>query len=162
MKRIIFTLLMTAISSNALAGWSVRDLSDELSTRATDRSKHAPVGMLGEWVVVGETRSYVVYADLSSIQVSGDKVTMWDMFDNKTDEQNLRGKKYLSSRSQQEFDCKAETSKQLLTAGVSWILCKRNSLMLRHPIAELNSKTIKRSFPVSYWQRPFPADILLC
>ncbi len=46
--------------------------------------------------------------------------------------------------------------------GVSWILCKRNSLMLRHPIAELNSKTIKRSFPVSYWQRPFPADILLC
>ena len=116
MKRIIFTLLMTAISSNALAGWSVRDLSDELSTRATDRSKHAPVGMLGEWVVVGETRSYVVYADLSSIQVSGDKVTMWDMFDKKTDEQNLRGKKYLSSRSQQEFDCKAETSKQLLTA----------------------------------------------
>ncbi len=49
-----------------------------------------------------------------------------------------------------------------LNRGVSWILCKRNSLMLRHPIAELNSKTIKRSFPVSYWQRPFPADILLC
>ena len=112
MKKLVLSLLLTAISSNALAGWSVRDLSDELSTRATDRSKHAPVGMLGEWVVVGETRSYVVYADLSSIQVSGDKVTMWDMFDNKTDEQDLRGKKYLSSRSQQEFDCKAETSKQ--------------------------------------------------
>jgi integrase/recombinase XerD len=54
----------------------------------------------------------------------------------------------------------AHKPKQL--AGVSWILCKRNSLILRHPIAELNSKTIKRSFPVSYWQRPFPADILLC
>ena len=30
--------------------------------------------------------------------------------------------------------------------------------MLRHPIAELNSKTIKRSFPVSYWQRPPPCQ----
>jgi hypothetical protein len=33
--------------------------------------------------------------------------------------------------------------------------------MLLHPIAELNSKTIKHSFPVSYWRHPFSADILL-
>ena len=34
--------------------------------------------------------------------------------------------------------------------------------MLRHPIPELNSKAVKRSFPVSYWHRPFSADVLLC
>lgn len=52
--------------------------------------------------------------------------------------------------------------KKLAASGrVSRILCKRDSLMLRHPVTELDSKTVQRSFPVPYRHRPFFADILL-
>ena len=45
------------------------------------------------------------------------------------------------------------------TMRVSWILCKRNSLMLRHRFIELDSKAIQRRFPVPYRHRPFFADV---
>jgi len=33
--------------------------------------------------------------------------------------------------------------------------------MLRHPVTELDSKTVQRSFPVPYRHCPFFADVLL-
>ena len=33
--------------------------------------------------------------------------------------------------------------------------------MLRHPVTELDSKTVQRYPPVSHWHYPFLADVLL-
>ena len=69
---------------------------------------------LAEWTMVGGDDGITTYADLSTIRKSGDKVKMWDLYDLKV-VQIFKGdgKRFLSSVTFTEYDCKEETQRLL-------------------------------------------------
>ncbi len=71
---------------------------------------------MADWIKVTEDRLVTTYADPSTILKTGNKVQMWSMADFKT-VQAVAENKYLSAKSQQEFDCQNET---LTMLGYSW------------------------------------------
>ena len=66
--------------------------------------------VMAEWTAVGSADTDTIYADLSTIRKSGDRVKMWALLDFKVI-QTLVDKRYLSEVSQSEYDCKEETSR---------------------------------------------------
>lgn len=71
-----------------------------------------------EWVEVGTTDEATVYADPDTIQRKGDVVKMWHLHDFKTAQTVLK-KSYLSSRSQDEYDCTADRHRALASTSFS-------------------------------------------
>jgi hypothetical protein len=69
-----------------------------------------------EWVEVGITDEATVYADPDTIQRKGDLVKMWSLHDFKTTQTILK-KSYLSSRSQDEYDCTGERHRALASTS---------------------------------------------
>jgi hypothetical protein len=71
-------------------------------------------GAAAEWVKVGGTNdgtvAYVAYVDSATMRRAGYRVKMWRLYDYET-AQVLDGKRYLSSKAQQEFDCIEEKSR---------------------------------------------------
>jgi hypothetical protein len=70
------------------------------------------------WVEVGITDEATVYADPTTIQRKGDVVKMWHLHDFKTTQTVLK-KSYLSSRSQDEYDCTADRHRALASTSFS-------------------------------------------
>jgi hypothetical protein len=70
------------------------------------------------WVEVGTTDEATVYADPDTIQRKGDVVKMWHLHDFKTAQTVLK-KSYLSSRSQDEYDCTADRHRALASTSFS-------------------------------------------
>lgn len=89
MKKLLLTLMLAVVSSHAMA----------------------------EWVEVGTTDGYLVYADPTSIHKVGDIVKMWSMLDYKIAIEftlSLRSRIYVRSyRRQTEYDCKEEKQRIL-------------------------------------------------
>ena len=71
-----------------------------------------------EWVEVGITDEAMVYADPDTIQRKGDVVKMWYLHDFKTTQTVLK-KSYLSSRSQDEYDCTGARHRALASTSFS-------------------------------------------
>jgi len=71
-----------------------------------------------EWVEVGITDEATVYADPDTIRRKGDLVKMWYLHDFKTT-QTVLNKSYLSSRSQNEYDCKEDRHRALASTSFS-------------------------------------------
>lgn len=71
-----------------------------------------------EWIAVGTTDEATVYADPATIQRKGDVVKMWHLHDFKTTQTVLK-KSYLSSRSQDEYDCTAARHRALASTSFS-------------------------------------------
>ena len=70
--------------------------------------------VMAEWTMVGFSDSSFHSADLSTIRKSGNKVKMWVLLDFKVVQtQESDGKRYLSTSSQKEYDCKEETGRML-------------------------------------------------
>ena len=65
--------------------------------------------VLAEWTEVGGGDGITSYADPSTIRKSGNKVKMWSLYDLRVAEKSYDGMRYLSSISQDEYDCKEET-----------------------------------------------------
>lgn len=93
MPKLIVTLLLMVVNSSAAAAWVLVDRS---------------VGSGG----------YTVYVETTTIRRSGDMVKMWHMFDFRT-VQEFKGGGFLSSRTQQEYDCKGERARQIYFAWTS-------------------------------------------
>ncbi len=70
-----------------------------------------------EWVEVGGNELITSYADPTTIHSNGSMVKMWTLFDLKTARISSVGKPYLSSKSEDEFDCK---KKRRRTLSFSW------------------------------------------
>jgi hypothetical protein len=70
------------------------------------------------WVEVGITEEATVYADPATIQRKGDVVKMWYLHDFKTTQTVLK-KSYLSSRSQDEYDCTGDRHRALASTSFS-------------------------------------------
>jgi hypothetical protein len=71
-----------------------------------------------EWVEVGITDEATVYADPDTIRRKGDLVKMWYLHDFKTTQTVLK-KSYLSSRSQDEYDCTGDRHRALASTSFS-------------------------------------------
>lgn len=61
-----------------------------------------------EWVWVGQGSTYTAYVDPATIRKSGHTVKMWDLLDGKSDGLTKANKRFISQKSQQEYDCKEE------------------------------------------------------
>lgn len=90
MHRVILTILLTAISSSALA----------------------------EWVKAGMDKSATVYVDTSTITISKKSKTteVWHVLDYETVQDSM-GTKYLSAKVRMGYDCKKMKSRNL---GLTW------------------------------------------
>ncbi|TKB93880.1 MAG: hypothetical protein E8D41_04805 [Nitrospira sp.] len=71
-----------------------------------------------EWVEVGITDEATVYVDPDTIRRKGDLVKMWYLHDFKTTQTVLK-KSYLSSRSQDEYDCTEDRHRALASTSFS-------------------------------------------
>ena len=75
------------------------------------------VGFFGsaaaKWVEVAGNESSTVYADSDTIRKTGDTVKIWTLVDYKAVVRIDSSKSYLSQKSQQEYDCKAEQTRML-------------------------------------------------
>jgi hypothetical protein len=71
-----------------------------------------------EWVEVGITDEATVYADPDTLCRKGDLVKMWYLHDFKTTQTVLK-KSYLSSRSQDEYDCTGDRHRALASTSFS-------------------------------------------
>jgi len=70
-----------------------------------------------EWTIAGGNDQFVQYVDRATIRRNGNLVKMWVLSDLKT-VQTDAGDSYLSSKAQQEYDCKEEKSR---TLAFTWL-----------------------------------------
>jgi hypothetical protein len=67
---------------------------------------------MAEWVVLGTTDTSTVYVEPTTIRKSGNKVKMWSL-ENFNSVQEVINKKYLSTKTQDGYDCKEEQYRTL-------------------------------------------------
>ncbi len=60
---------------------------------------------MAEWVKVGSNENTVIYVDPSTIQRTGNMAKMWHLTDFTTPSKDM-GEAYLSTKDQNEYDCK--------------------------------------------------------
>jgi len=90
MKKLLLTLMLSVVSSSAMA----------------------------EWVKVSEDKLVTAYADPTTIRKLGDKVKMWALWDYSTAQEG-DSKPYMSVRIQNEYNCKEETDRQIYATTFS-------------------------------------------
>ena len=66
-----------------------------------------------EWEKIGESATAIEYFDPDTIRRNGDKVKFWSLSDYKTVQRALGVAPFLSSKAQDEFDCKEEQVRTL-------------------------------------------------
>ena len=97
-----------------------------------------------EWVEVGITDEATVYADPETIRRKGDLVKMWYLHDFKTTQTVLK-KSYLSSRSQDEYDCTEDRHRALATTSFS---------------GNMGSGKVRSSYSIKGKWEPVPPDAI--
>lgn len=85
MNRLLLALILTTISTSVMA----------------------------EWTYVSKSNDFSVHVAKVSIRKSGNKSTIWTLFDFMATHQLSSGEKYLSYRQQLEFNCKTKQMKIL-------------------------------------------------
>lgn len=83
MHRVILMILLTVVSSSAMA----------------------------RWVEIGNNENYTTYVDSTTVRKAGNKVKMWSLFDYKVVFPSIEGRLTLSAKRQDEFDCKKVQSR---------------------------------------------------
>ena len=71
-----------------------------------------------EWTRAGDSESHILYVDIATIRRNGNLVKMWDLADFMTVKKAADGQSFLSSKAQQEYDCKEEKSR---TLAFTWL-----------------------------------------
>jgi hypothetical protein len=90
MQKIILAIVLAAISNSAIA----------------------------EWTKIGHTANFKQYSYDSGLRKNGSIVKMWSMADYNATQQ-ISSKKYLSTMSQDEYDCKEERTRSLILTWYS-------------------------------------------
>jgi hypothetical protein len=65
------------------------------------------------WVQLNDTGRFITFADPATISKSGDTVKMWDLLDYRQTRE-VEGVRYLSQRSESEYDCKRARTRPLV------------------------------------------------
>jgi hypothetical protein len=71
-----------------------------------------------KWVKIGDSSAdggYNIYADPATVSRSGNLAKIWELNDYKTAQVSATGPRYMSSRTQMEYDCKEARMRQLLS-----------------------------------------------
>jgi len=68
---------------------------------------------MAEWTWSGGNDQFIHYVDRATIRRNGNLVKMWWMTDEKTEQKSYAGHSYLSSKAQEEYDCKEEKRRLL-------------------------------------------------
>ncbi len=76
------------------------------------------------WVVVGKNEKFTAYADPATMRKEGSMVKMWNLFDYKTAQAGVAGKRYLSVKRHFEYDCKAGRARILAVSSHTENLAK--------------------------------------
>ncbi len=92
MRKLILLLLLTAVSSSAVAQW-------------------------GKWSYVDQSQTFVIYADLATIRKTGNLARMWDLSDAKTGNALGGVRQSRSFTIEREYDC---SKQQLRLLYVAW------------------------------------------
>jgi len=74
---------------------------------------------VGEWAKIGETDTYVYYADYASIKKADETVVMLDLFDYKSAQTEGGNAPALSKATQREYDCQNKKSQSLKSSWFS-------------------------------------------
>ena len=77
MHKVILMMLLAGVSSSAMA----------------------------EWVSVGSNENTMIYVDQATVKRTGNMATMWHLTDFNSAQKDM-GEKYLSTKDQNEYDCK--------------------------------------------------------
>jgi len=64
-------------------------------------------GVMADWRAVGSNENTTIYIDTATIQRTGHMALMWHLTDFKIPQKDM-GDKYLSTKDQNEYDCKEE------------------------------------------------------
>lgn len=72
-----------------------------------------------EWTLIASDDGFNTYVNKETIHKKGNTAKMWSMFDFKTFKATADGKHYLSSKTQQEHDCRGEQQRILVSRGYS-------------------------------------------
>ena len=91
MHKVILMMLLSVVSSSAMAGW----------------------------FEIGSNGDSTSYADTATIKWFEDRVQMWGMTDFKTAQIHDRDKPFMSMKNQVEYDCKKRESRLLYTSSDS-------------------------------------------
>jgi len=83
MRKVILLMLLTVVSNSAMA----------------------------EWVNVASNENTTIYVDPANIQRAGNMAKMWHLTDFKTVNKDM-GEEYLSTKDQNEYDCKEAKSRR--------------------------------------------------
>jgi hypothetical protein len=116
MKKLISMLLLTVMSTNVIAEWTV-------------------VGNSGD-------SELTIYADIATIRKKGNKVEIWSLKDFKKTqwEKERNGKyKYLSTISRSEYDCEEETMQVLSLTQYSKNMGEGNIVWSSNKYEDINS-----------------------
>ncbi len=107
MKKLLLTLMLSIVSSNAMA----------------------------EWVYVTETKKeeekadgFIAYADPASIRKTGNRVKMWVMYDY----YRVRKLGIISARHKEEFDCEKKQMRQLFLSAHSVHMTDGETVFIRN------------------------------
>ena len=102
MRKVIPIILLTLVSGSAAAQWE---------------QWFVPKSNLSEWVAANTNGEVTIYADVATIRRSGEFARMWDMTDLKAGRAVGEGKRTLSFKKEQEYDCGKQ---QVRTLYISW------------------------------------------
>ncbi|TAK71575.1 MAG: hypothetical protein EPO19_04670 [Betaproteobacteria bacterium] len=102
MRRVIFTMLLSIVSSSAAAAWE---------------QWFVPKSNLSEWVVANYNEAVTIYADTATVRRAGNMAQMWDLTDFRTGKALSGDKRSLSFRKEQEYDCSGQRARILY---ISW------------------------------------------
>ena len=101
-RKIALALILTAMSGSAAAQWE---------------QWFVPKGNASEWVAANTSGDVTIFADVSTIRRNGSLAQMWDLTDMKTGRMLAEGKRALSFKKEQEYDCGKQ---QVRTLYISW------------------------------------------
>lgn len=76
-------------------------------------------GAMAEWTQVSVNDVFTQYADFTTIRKTGDKVTMWELLDYKSEQKRAPGTRYWSEKAHKEYACKEEQVRLLAISGFS-------------------------------------------
>jgi len=68
---------------------------------------------MAEWVEVSLRGNFTTYADPATILRDGNRIKMWNLFDYNEVKTGGNNEKYMSQKSQNEYDCKEEQKRTL-------------------------------------------------
>ena len=102
MRKVILTILLAIMSSSAEAQWV---------------DWFVPKGNTAQWVAADSNEAVTIYADTATLRRAGHMAQMWDLTDMQAGRVLGGGKRSMSFKKEQEYNCNTQEARILY---ISW------------------------------------------